>query len=288
MIAPQRVALEVSKSEMDSESKKDFLEELIIRRELADNFCYYESHYDSPEGFHEYFKKELEQNEKVEREYLYTKKEFEEAQTHDDLWNACQLQMVKTGKMHGYLRMYWAKMIYAWSKNVNEAMKIAIYLNDTYELDGRDPNGYTGIAWCIGGVHDRPWYVTNPVFGNGMNNFRKDCDKNHDIYSPNVHPNHRLRMCTTHPHSFYLEILSQLGIVGLLLLAIFFLLFLIRCFSVFFIKKENYLLLSGTIIILCYFLPIPRGSFFTNWNAIIFWLTFGVTYSQILFIKINK
>ena len=131
-------------------------------------------------------------------------------------------------------------------------------------------------------------FEANPIFGNGMNNFRKDCDNNKDMYSLNVHPNHRVKMCTTHPHSFYLEILSQLGIVGLLLLAIFFLLFLIRCFSVFFIKKENYLLLSGTIIILCYFLPIPRGSFFTNWNAIIFWLTFGVTYSQILFININK
>ena len=131
-------------------------------------------------------------------------------------------------------------------------------------------------------------FQANPLFGNGMNNFRKDCDKNHSIYSSNVHPNHRLRMCTTHPHSFYLEILSELGMVGLILLFVFFLLFIVRCFSVFFIKKENYLLLSGTIIILCYFLPIPRGSFFTNWNAIIFWLTFGITYSQILFIKTNS
>ena len=131
-------------------------------------------------------------------------------------------------------------------------------------------------------------FEAKPIFGNGMNNFRNDCDKNHDLYSPNVHPNHRLRMCTTHPHSFYLEILSELGIVGFFLLVVFFLLFLVRCFSVFFKKKENYLLLSGTIVILCYFLPIPRGSFFTNWNAIIFWFTFGVTYSQILLIKINK
>lgn len=165
MIAPQRVAYEVSKSDMKHDSKKDFLEELIIRRELADNFCFYEKNYDNPEGFHEYFQAELKKNEKVKREYVYTLKQFEKAQTHDDLWNACQMQMVKTGKMHGYLRMYWAKMIYAWSKDVSEAMKIAIHLNDTYELDGRDPNGYTGIAWSIGGVHDRPWYVTNKVFG---------------------------------------------------------------------------------------------------------------------------
>lgn len=180
MIAPQRVAFDVSYSEMNHDSKKDFLEELIIRRELADNFCYYEPNYETPEGFHEYFKKELKKNEKVKREYLYTKKEFEEARTHDDLWNACQAQMVKTGKMHGYLRMYWAKMIYAWTKNAKEAMRIAIYLNDKYELDGRDPNGYAGIAWCIGGVHDRPWYVTNKVFGKLRYMSRSGMDKKFD------------------------------------------------------------------------------------------------------------
>jgi deoxyribodipyrimidine photo-lyase len=165
IIAPQRVALDVQNSDMQDDSKKDFLEELIIRRELADNFCYYEKSYDTSDGFHDFFKNEHERIKNVKREHLYTLKQFEKAQTHDDLWNACQLQMVKTGKMHGYLRMYWAKMIFAWSKDVEEAMKIAVYLNDTYELDGRDPNGYTGIAWCIGGVHDRPWFITNPVFG---------------------------------------------------------------------------------------------------------------------------
>lgn len=165
MIAPQRVALEVQKSVIQFDSKKDFLEEVIIRRELADNFCYYEKNYDNPKGFHEFFQKEHERIKKMPREYVYTRAQFERAQTHDDLWNACQTQMIKTGKMHGYLRMYWAKMIFAWSKNVDEAMKIAIYLNDKYELDGRDPNGYTGIAWCIGGVHDRPWFITNKVFG---------------------------------------------------------------------------------------------------------------------------
>ncbi len=180
MIAPQRVAFEVSNSNMVDDSKKDFLEELIIRRELADNFCFYEKNYDNPEGFHEYFKEELKRTSKIKREYIYTKKQFEHAQTHDDLWNACQMQMVKTGKMHGYLRMYWAKMIYAWSKDAEEAMKIAIYLNDKYELDGRDPNGYAGIAWCIGGVHDRPWYNTNPVFGKLRYMSRSGMDKKFD------------------------------------------------------------------------------------------------------------
>jgi deoxyribodipyrimidine photo-lyase len=164
MIAPQRAACEAQKAHIPHVSKEAFLEELVVRRELADNFCFFEPNYDNPKGFHEYFANEHKRIAGQKREYVYTLKQFEEAQTHDDLWNACQLQMTRSGKMHGYLRMYWAKMIFAWSRNVDEAMKIAIYLNDKYELDGRDPNGYTGIAWCIGGVHDRPWYP-NPVFG---------------------------------------------------------------------------------------------------------------------------
>jgi deoxyribodipyrimidine photo-lyase len=74
------------------------------------------------------------------------------------------MQMATTGKMHGYMRMYWAKKILEWTKNPAEAQKIAIYLNDKYELDGRDPNGYVGIAWSIGGVHDRAWF-DRPIFG---------------------------------------------------------------------------------------------------------------------------
>ena len=90
--------------------------------------------------------------------------QFEKAETHDELWNTCQREMVIRGKMHGYMRMYWAKKILEWSKSAEDAMKIAVYLNDTYELDGRDPNGYTGIAWSIGGVHDRPWFERE-IFG---------------------------------------------------------------------------------------------------------------------------
>ena len=101
---------------------------------------------------------------KDKREALYTGKQFEEAKTKDELWNAAQTQMVKTGKMHGYMRMYWAKKILEWAKSTREAVKIAIYLNDSYELDGRDPNGYSGIMWSIGGVHDRAW-PERPVFG---------------------------------------------------------------------------------------------------------------------------
>ena len=97
------------------------------------------------------------------REYLYTLEELENAQTHDNYWNAAQNQMRLTGKMHGYMRMYWGKKILQWTKSPQEAFKVALYLNDKYELDGRDPNGYAGIAWCFG-KHDRPW-KTRAIFG---------------------------------------------------------------------------------------------------------------------------
>jgi len=163
-LSAQRIALETQRLNGNKDSEKSFLEELIVRRELSDNFCYFNPKYDSFEGFHNWAKTTLNEHRKDEREFVYTLKEFEQAITHEDLWNAAQLEMITNGKMHGYMRMYWAKKILEWSKSPEEALKIAIYLNDKYELDGRDPNGYTGIAWSIGGVHDRPWFE-RAVFG---------------------------------------------------------------------------------------------------------------------------
>lgn len=163
-LSAQRVALEVQKAIVPSHDKDAFLEELIVRRELSDNFCLYQPHYDSTEGFPDWAKKTLDAHRKDAREYIYSYHAFEQAKTHDSLWNAAQQQMLQTGKMHGYLRMYWAKKILEWTKAPEDAMKIAIKLNDRYELDGRDSNGYTGIAWSIGGVHDRPWF-NRTIFG---------------------------------------------------------------------------------------------------------------------------
>ncbi len=145
-------------------SREVFLEELIVRRELADNFCFYQPHYDTFAGFPAWAQKTLNQHRRDKREQLYTPAALESGQTHDELWNAAQRQMVRRGKMHGYLRMYWAKKILEWTASPEEAQAVAIYLNDRYELDGRDPNGYAGIAWSIGGVHDRAWFE-RPVFG---------------------------------------------------------------------------------------------------------------------------
>jgi deoxyribodipyrimidine photo-lyase len=163
-ISPQRIALEVLKSPVDKKSRDAFLEELIVRRELSDNFCFYNPNYDNVEGFPAWAKKTLNEHRNDKRKYLYTLKQFENALTHDELWNAAQMEMVKKGKMHGYMRMYWAKKILEWTESPEQALKIAIYLNDRYELDGRDPNGYAGITWSIGGVHDRAWN-DRPFFG---------------------------------------------------------------------------------------------------------------------------
>lgn len=161
-LSAQRVAMNILKT--GSKACETFLEELVVRRELADNFCHYNQNYDTPDGFPTWARQTYEDHKHDMREYTYTLRQFEEAKTHDDLWNACQKEMMKTGKMHGYMRMYWAKKIFEWVHSQKEAMRIAIYLNDRYELDGRDSSGYAGIAWSIGGVHDRPWFERN-VFG---------------------------------------------------------------------------------------------------------------------------
>jgi len=156
-LSAQRVACEVQQSRADAGSKMAFLEELIVRRELADNFCLHNPLYDTVEGFQPWARGTLDKHRGDTREFLYTPEQFEHAETHDDLWNAAQREMTSTGKMHGFMRMYWAKKILEWTATPEEAMAVAIYLNDRYQLDGRDPSGYAGIAWSIGGTHDRPW-----------------------------------------------------------------------------------------------------------------------------------
>ena len=163
-ISPQRVALEIRNSKLPLEDKDTFLEEMIVRRELADNFCFYEENYDFFDGYHNWAQKSLNEHRNDEREFIYSPGRFEQAETHDELWNAAQNEMRIMGKMHGFMRMYWAKKILEWSPSPEIAQQTAIELNDKYQIDGRDPNGYTGIAWSIGGIHDRAWFE-RPVYG---------------------------------------------------------------------------------------------------------------------------
>ena len=179
-ISAQRVALEVVGAGAASDSSDAFLEELIVRRELSDNFCYYNPHYDSVGGFPGWAVKNMEEHRSDPREFVYSLEDFENARTHEALWNACQMEMVKKGKMHGYMRMYWAKKILEWSASVEDSLEVAITLNDRYELDGRDPNGYAGIAWAIGGVHDRAWFQ-RPVFGKIRYMNERGCRSKFDV-----------------------------------------------------------------------------------------------------------
>lgn len=148
----------------ESDGVDSFVEELIVRKELSDNFCLHNERYDSLAGAKEWALKTLEKHANDPREHVYTKEQLREAQTHDELWNAAQRQLTRTGKIHGYMRMYWAKMFLAWTESPKTAVQWAIEFNDTYHLDGGDPNGYVGVLWSIAGVHDRPWFDRD-VFG---------------------------------------------------------------------------------------------------------------------------
>lgn len=163
-ISSQKIVMEFYKRNLNDKSAKAFLEEIVVRRELSDNYCYYNQNYDNFRGFPAWSQQTLNDHKKDPREYTYNIEDFEQAKTHDKLWNSAQTEMLETGKMHSYLRMYWAKKILEWTTTPETAQQIAIYLNDKYSLDGRDPNGYTGIAWSIGGVHDRAWFE-RPIFG---------------------------------------------------------------------------------------------------------------------------
>jgi deoxyribodipyrimidine photo-lyase len=161
-ISPLFIALRVSRSR--SSGKEAYLEELIVRRELSINFVFHNDRYDSLGSIPDWARKSLRDHQKDKREYFYSRQEFEEGRTHDPYWNAAQKEMMLRGKMHGYMRMYWGKKILEWSRTPEEALGTGLYLNNKYELDGRDPNGFAGIAWCFG-KHDRPWGERN-IFGN--------------------------------------------------------------------------------------------------------------------------
>src|SRR5688572_4623194 len=156
-IGPREVALAVRAAGAPAQSAAAFLEQLIVRRELAVNFATFNPHYDSLRGCEPWALATLAAHRRERRPHLYSESQLESAATHDPLWNAAQRQMVESGWMHGYVRMYWAKKILEWTRDPADAFRVAVRLNDRYFLDGRDPNGYTNIAWAIGGKHDRPW-----------------------------------------------------------------------------------------------------------------------------------
>ena len=162
MISPK---IMISKIEATHSSNASlFVEEALVRRELAENYCHYQKNYDSFDGAWPWAQTTLLSHTQDPRQFEYPLEIFEQAKTHDVLWNDCMNTIIETGYLHSYLRMYWAKMVLYWTKHPADAIRILIYLNDTYFLDGRDPNGYTGIMWSVAGVHDRPWF-NKPITG---------------------------------------------------------------------------------------------------------------------------
>jgi deoxyribodipyrimidine photo-lyase len=163
-ISPVTVALAIRAAPVSAETKQKYLDQLITWRELAINFVHFNPLYDSIECAEPWAHKSLAAHAPDPRPVLYTRPQLEQAGTHDQLWNAAQLQMLHLGWMHNYMRMYWAKKILEWSPSPQSAYQTALYLNDKYLLDGRDPNGYAGVAWSIAGKFDRPWF-DRPIFG---------------------------------------------------------------------------------------------------------------------------
>jgi deoxyribodipyrimidine photo-lyase len=163
-IGPLTVALAVEAAGAPRAEKDAFLNQVIVWRELSVNMVHFNPNYDNFEVGENWAHKTLARHARDARPVLYSETQLENAETHDSLWNAAQMQMVNTGWMHNYLRMYWAKKILEWTKSPAQAHQIAVRLNDKYELDGRDPNGYAGIAWSIVGKFDRPWFE-RPIFG---------------------------------------------------------------------------------------------------------------------------
>eukprot|EP01025_Chloroclados_australasicus_P062217 TRINITY_DN8171_c0_g1_i1.p1 TRINITY_DN8171_c0_g1~~TRINITY_DN8171_c0_g1_i1.p1 ORF type:complete len:572 (-),score=90.32 TRINITY_DN8171_c0_g1_i1:130-1755(-) len=181
-LSTQRAALEASKhASAHKEAVEGFLEETIVRKELSDNYCFYAPDtYDSLDAAADWAKETLEIHASDKRQYVYSKEQLEKAKTHDDLWNAAQMQMVYMGKMHGYLRMYWAKKILEWTESPQQALDVCIYLNDKYELDGRDPSGYVGCMWSVAGIHDQGW-KEREIFGKIRYMNYNGCKRKFDI-----------------------------------------------------------------------------------------------------------
>ncbi len=164
MISPRRIALEVRETlGTDDPNRESFLEELLVRRSLSQNYCLFNEAYDEYGALPQWARTTLAEHRDDARPFCYRFEQFEEAQTHDPYWNAAQIEMVETGYMHNYMRMYWGKKILEWSGDPEEAFQTALTLNNRYLLDGRDPASFANVGWLFG-LHDRPW-PERPIYG---------------------------------------------------------------------------------------------------------------------------
>jgi len=179
-ISPRNISVIPPEPAVEDLSLQVFLDELITQRELAINYALRTPGFDRWQSVPEWARLSMEGHAADAKLHQYTEEQLERGETHDQLWNAAQRQMVHEGYMPNYLRMYWAKQMAYWLETPEQAFNLAIRLNDTYQLDGRDPNGYSGVAWSLGGRHDRPFPPNKPVLGlirpMGLRGMRKKFD----------------------------------------------------------------------------------------------------------------
>ena len=163
-ISPVEIALRAKAARKGgADDKASFLEELIVRRELAQNHCWYEPRYATYEAVPEWARRSLDEQRRDKRPYLYDREELEVGRTHDTYWNAAMSEMRETGYMHNRMRMYWGKKILEWSRTPEEGFATTLAMNNKFFVDGRDANSFTNVAWVYG-LHDRPWF-RRPIFG---------------------------------------------------------------------------------------------------------------------------
>lgn len=178
-ISAVEIALAVSEASAERADRAAYLEELIVRRELAINFVEHEPHYDSYACLPDWARRTLAAHSTDRRPYRYSTKQLVAAETHDPYWNAAMREMVVTGYMHNHMRMYWGKKILEWSATPEKAFSTALELNNRYFLCGRDPNSYANVAWCFG-LHDRPW-PERPIFGKVRSMMASGLERKFDI-----------------------------------------------------------------------------------------------------------
>ena len=158
------IALAIRASKVgDDEDKDAYVEELVVRRELAINHIFYEPNYETYAAAPDWARKTLDEHRADKRAFSYDNDQFEQGQTHDRYWNAAMMEMRETGYMHNHMRMYWGKKILEWSPSPEAAFETTLRLNNKYFLDGRDANSFTNVTWLFG-LHDRPW-GGRPVYG---------------------------------------------------------------------------------------------------------------------------
>jgi deoxyribodipyrimidine photo-lyase len=179
-ISPLYLALEIGKASAPRAAKDAFLEELVVRRELACNFTHFTRDYDSYACIPAWARQSLADHRRDRREHIYSPEQLENADTHDPYWNAAMREMVCTGFMHNYMRMYWGKKILEWSRTPEEGFAVTLALNNRYFLDGRDPNSYAGVGWVYG-IHDRAW-PQRPVYGKVRSMMASGLERKCDIH----------------------------------------------------------------------------------------------------------